>query len=101
MAPGLAAGTPGAYRLQAMPNPFREEVAVRFSLPRAGAATLEVFNLDGQRVAALHSGYLEAGRQDFRWNGADGSGQQLSSGIYLVRLQTEDGTLTQKVSLAR
>ncbi|MCB0563559.1 MAG: T9SS type A sorting domain-containing protein [Phaeodactylibacter sp.] len=60
-----------------------------------------MFNLNGQRVAALHSGYLDAGYQDFRWNGADGSGQQLSSGIYLVRLQTEAGMLTKKVSLVR
>ena len=98
--PGVAT-TADALQLQANPNPFRDEVAIRFSLPQAGPATLELFNLNGQRVAALHSGYLDAGQQDFRWNGADGSGQQLSSGIYLVRSQMEDATLTQKVSMVR
>ncbi|MCO6487495.1 MAG: T9SS type A sorting domain-containing protein, partial [Phaeodactylibacter sp.] len=88
-------------RLEAYPNPFRDELSIRFYLPQTGPATLEVFNLSGQRVAALHAGYLDAGYQDFRWNGADGSGQQLSAGIYLVRLQTEDGMLTKKVSLVR
>ncbi|MCO6488237.1 MAG: thrombospondin type 3 repeat-containing protein [Phaeodactylibacter sp.] len=98
--PGVAT-TAGTLQLQASPNPFRDEVSIRFSLPQAGPATLEVFNLSGQRVAALHAGYLDAGYQDFQWNGADGSGRQLSSGIYLVRLQTEEGMLTQKVSLVR
>lgn len=98
--PGQIA-TADALQLQANSNPFRDEVAIRFSLPQAGPATLEVFNLNGQRVAALHSGYLDAGQQDFRWNGADGSGRQLSSGIYLVRLQTEEGILAKKVSLVR
>ncbi len=100
-APGLAAGMPDACQLQAMPNPFQDELSVRFFLPQAGAATLEVFNLNGQRVAALHSGYLNAGSHGYSWNGADERGQQLSSGVYLIRLQTEREMLTQKVSLAR
>ncbi|MCB9291577.1 MAG: thrombospondin type 3 repeat-containing protein [Lewinellaceae bacterium] len=90
-----------ALRLQANPNPFREEVYIRLYLPEAGPTTLEVFNLNGQQVAALHSGYLDAGYQDFRWKGADNGSRQLSSGIYLVRLQTKEGTRTTKVSLMR
>ena len=60
-----------------------------------------MFNLNGQRVAALHSGYLDAGYQDFSWNSTDDGGQQLSSGLYLIRLQTEEGVQAKKVSLMR
>ncbi|MCB0581108.1 MAG: T9SS type A sorting domain-containing protein, partial [Phaeodactylibacter sp.] len=87
--------------LEASPNPFREEVSISFYLPEAGPATLEAFNLNGQQVAALHSGYLDAGFQRFSWNGAGEGGQRLSGGVYLIRLQAESGTLTQKVSLMR
>ncbi|MCB0593192.1 MAG: T9SS type A sorting domain-containing protein [Phaeodactylibacter sp.] len=97
--PGLA--TAAYYQLEASPNPFRGQLSIRFYLPDAGPAALEVFNLNGQRVAALHSGYLDAGQQDYSWDGANDAGQQLSSGIYLLRLRTEEGTLTQKVSLMR
>ncbi|MCB9352343.1 MAG: thrombospondin type 3 repeat-containing protein [Lewinellaceae bacterium] len=102
-APPTAPGQVAAeqYQLEANPNPFSGQQAIRFYLPEAGPATLEVFNLNGQRVAALHSGYLDAGQQDYSWNGADDAGQQLSAGIYLIRLRTEEGTLVQKVSLVR
>ncbi|MCB0582526.1 MAG: T9SS type A sorting domain-containing protein, partial [Phaeodactylibacter sp.] len=100
--PGPAAGqAEAALQLDANPNPFREEVTIRFYLPEAGPAALEAFNLNGQRVTTLHSGYLDAGFQRFSWNGSGEGGQRLSGGVYLIRLQAESGTLTQKVSLMR
>ena len=98
--PGTAPVTK-ALELEASPNPFSEEVSISFYLPEAGPATLEVFNLNGQRVTALHTGYLDAGFQRFSWNGGGEDGQRLSGGVYLIRLQAESGTLTQKVSLMR
>ncbi|MCB9287200.1 MAG: T9SS type A sorting domain-containing protein [Lewinellaceae bacterium] len=98
--PGEGATTE-AQQLAVSPNPFRDQVSVRLNLTKAGPATLEVFNLNGRRVATLHSGYLDAGYQDFSWNSTDDGGQQLSSGLYLIRLQTEEGVQAKKVSLMR
>ena len=100
-APGVITAAPQNYQLTVSPNPFREQQSIRFYLPEAGPAALDIFNLNGQRLATLHSGYLDAGQQDYSWDGTDERGQQLSSGIYLIRLRTEEGTLTQKVSLVR
>ncbi|MCO6488773.1 MAG: T9SS type A sorting domain-containing protein, partial [Phaeodactylibacter sp.] len=88
-------------QLAASPNPFNEQVAIRFYLPEAGLAELEVFNLNGQRVAALLSGYMDAGQQEYLWDGTDGRGQQLSAGAYLVRLRTRSEAVTRKLSLVR
>lgn len=90
----------GPLQLYADPNPFHGQLSIRFYMPQAGRAALRIFNLNGQQVAALYTGYLNPGYQAYHWNGADNKGQQLRSGIYLVRLQTESGVLTQKVSLA-
>ncbi|MCB0579680.1 MAG: T9SS type A sorting domain-containing protein, partial [Phaeodactylibacter sp.] len=88
-------------QLEASPNPFNEQVAIRFYLPEACPAELEVFNLNGQRVAALLSGYVDAGRQEYFWDGTDGRGLQLSAGAYLVRLRTQSESVTRKLSLVR
>ncbi|MCO6492977.1 MAG: T9SS type A sorting domain-containing protein, partial [Phaeodactylibacter sp.] len=100
--PGQAAGAAEmALRLDASPNPFREEVAIRFYLPEAGPAVLEMFSTDGRRVNTLHSGYMDNGQQEYFWNGTDGQGRQLTPGIYLARLRTGKEVITRKVLLAR
>ena len=43
------------------PNPFNPATVVWFSLPRAGAAKLKVYNLLGQEVAVLAAGSQAAG----------------------------------------
>ncbi|MCB9288833.1 MAG: HYR domain-containing protein [Lewinellaceae bacterium] len=98
--PGVAT-LPEGPQLAASPNPFSEQVALRFYLPRAASATLEVFNLNGQQVKTLMSGNMEAGQHEYSWDGTDVGGQQLPPAIYLVRLRTEQGAIIRKVSLAR
>jgi len=52
---------------------------------------LEVFEAAGRRVRRLISGSLEAGRHEVRWDGRDGSGSVLPTGIYFVRLSGGGG----------
>ena len=90
-----------AYSLQAAPNPFSSETAISFYLPEAGAASLEVFNLQGQRVRQLLSATLDAGSHTQYWDGAADNSLLLSPGIYLVRFRGGDSVQTIKVSLVR
>jgi hypothetical protein len=63
------------------PSPFSDRAAVRFTLPTAGPARLEVFNVQGRRVATLADGPMEAGTHSLA---LDGRG--LGSGVYFCRL---------------
>ncbi|MCB0598324.1 MAG: T9SS type A sorting domain-containing protein, partial [Phaeodactylibacter sp.] len=90
-----------ALKLEVAPNPFRSETGIQFYLPDAGPASLDVFNLQGQRVRSLLAETLDAGRHARQWDGTADGGQALSAGVYLVRLRTEAGVLVKKVSLAR
>ena len=101
VSPGQGTTPAEMYQLEASPNPFSEQVSIRFYLPGDGPATLEVFNLNGQRVKTLISENMEAGQKEYRWDGTDSRGQQLSSGIYLARLRTGKEAITRRVSLAR
>jgi len=75
---------------------------IRFALPIREEVDLAVFNLAGQRVAALVDGQREAGTYAVRWDGRDESGRALASGVYLYRLRVgRQQVETRKLVLVR
>ncbi len=73
--------------LRAFPNPFNPSTRLDFVLPAASAARLAVFDVAGRRLAVLHEGPLAAGPAVFEWDGRDGEGRPVASGVYLARLE--------------
>ena len=57
-----------------------------FRLPEAVPVVLEVYSLDGRRVALVEAGLQNAGPQSLRWDGRDETGQWLPPGLYLTAL---------------
>ncbi len=92
---------PSTPAVSVAPNPFNPRVVVHFALPRAGRAELGVCDLRGRRVRELWRGDKPAGRHEVVWDGADAAGRAQPSGVYLVQLRTNQGTTSQKVTLAR
>ena len=93
---------PGEFVLhQNVPNPFNAGTSIHYVLPEAGEVRLEVYNILGQRVNVLADGRQDAGAHVVRWDGRDDQGRQLSSGIYLCRLSSEDGISMRKMVLVR
>ena len=76
----------------AAPNPFNPSTSVSFSLDRSGSVTLAVYDISGRLVRTLLQEELEQGRHEVRWDGRNGGGQLVASGVYLCRLS--DGTRT-------
>ncbi len=84
----VAVVVPQTYALHAnMPNPFNPSTQIGFDLPEAGVVELVVYDALGQTVRTLVSSSLSAGRHAIEWNGRDGRGAQVSSGVYFYRLQ--------------
>ena len=101
---GVATEPPPAANelaLVVQPNPFNPRTTIAFTLARPGQARVGVYDLRGRYVASLANGPLPAGRHTLTWDGADASGLAVSSGPYLVRLETEAGTESRKVMLVR
>lgn len=94
-----------AYVLQlspVAPNPMNAGRATfQFSLPTAAHATLEVFNVLGQKVNTLVDGNLGAGNHTVNWNGADRNGNKLTSGVYIYQLKIPGKTLTKRLTIIR
>ncbi|MFH1851459.1 MAG: S8 family serine peptidase [Candidatus Neomarinimicrobiota bacterium] len=83
--------------LPAWPNPFNAVTNISLVMLEGGQVELEVFNLLGQRVAVLHSGYLISDIHTFTWR----VGERHASGIYWVRARQGDRQASQKLLLLK
>ncbi len=81
---------------QNYPNPFNPSTRIPFSLTTSQTVSLKVFDMIGNEITTLATGEYEAGEYVSHWN-AEG----LSSGIYVVRLQTEQQLLARKMVLMK
>jgi len=87
------AQTPVVFGLQpAYPNPFNPSLTIPYGLTEDGNMSLKVYNLRGELVEVLLSTYALKGTYSMKW-----SPQNLSAGIYLVRLESGKRTNLQKV----
>jgi len=87
--------------VQVFPNSFNPQTEIRFVLGERSQTRVEIFDSRGQRVRLLHSGSLETGQQRIHWDGTDSSGRDVATGIYFVRVSTEDREITQRAALVR
>jgi hypothetical protein len=68
------------------PNPFNPSTTIEFTLPSSGKANLVIYDIMGHKVRELISGQVSAGIRSVLWDGRDGSGRSVSSGVYFARL---------------
>ncbi len=88
---------PADYTLsQNYPNPFNPTTTIQFGLPGPDDVRLAVYDVLGRQVALLVDGPMAAGQHRVRFEAHD-----LPSGMYLYRLQTPMGVITQKMILMR
>ena len=87
---------PGAFSLAAYPNPFNSGTTIMFVLNQGGKVSLELFNINGQRIKMLVNDYFTIGQHRIYLDGTD-----LPSGIYLVRMQIGQHICTNKISLIK
>lgn len=88
---------PTEYSLQQnYPNPFNPTTVIRYELPHQADVRIEVFDMNGRRVAILAEGSVQAGVHTVNFDAS-----HLSSGVYLYTLQTDGVALTRKLTLIK
>jgi len=88
---------PMEYSLsQNFPNPFNATTSITYILPKFQFVTLDIYDLLGRKVESLVNQKQPAGVHDISFNALD-----LSSGIYLYRLQTDEFSDTKKMILLK
>lgn len=96
-----APGAGGTIRLQCWPSPAATTVHLQYSLPVAGQARLDVYDIAGRRVARLSDGNMPAGTHDVTWDCHDGSGRRVANGTYFFRLRAGGSIAVTRVSVVR
>ncbi len=86
---------------QNYPNPFNPTTTVRYGLPISSRVNLRIMNIRGQTVRTLVDEEKQAGWYTVTWDGKNESGQDVSSGVYLYLLETNEGSILKKMTLIR
>jgi C1A family cysteine protease len=87
--------------LTSYPNPFSASARIDFSLETKSYISVKVYDLQGRLVNVLAEGENPAGTFSVHWNGTNGSGKQVESGIYFCVLQTFENTISRKLIYLR
>jgi hypothetical protein len=93
-------GLPAISRvLTTGPNPVRASAEIGFALSARGAQDVRLSLVDaaGRQVRSLVNGPMSAGSHQIVWDGKDGSGHLVATGLYFARLETGDGTSSSKM----
>lgn len=82
---------------QNYPNPFNPTKTIQFTIPVADKITLKAYNTLGEEVRTLIDGEIvEAGNHKIIFNASD-----LSSGVYIYRLQSSTKVISKKLVLLK
>ena len=93
---------PTSYALeQNYPNPFNMETEIVYQIPEAGYVNLMIYNALGHKIRTLVSHKQSAGRYAARWDGRDEQGREITSGVYIYRLETSKFNDVKKMLLIK
>jgi hypothetical protein len=88
---------PSTYLLQQnYPNPFNPSTTILFSIPTSEFVTLKVYDLLGREIATLVNENLSAGSYSYNFDA-----KNLTSGVYLYKLQAGKYSETKKMLLSK
>lgn len=86
---------------QNYPNPFNPSTQIIFHVAEAGPVKLKIFDMLGSEIITLVDDFRNSGSYKADWDGRNHSGVQVSSGIYLYRLEAPGFIQTRKMILLR
>jgi hypothetical protein len=85
--------------LSVYPNPANGPVAIAFTAKASSNATINVFNVLGQRVNSFDAAVF-AGKNEIRWNLDAANGSMVANGNYLVEVVVDGEKSIQRVAVS-
>ena len=93
---------PKKYGLQSLPNPFNSNLSISYMLHQTDMVRFEIYNMNGQLIARFNEG-LKTGDKEhvLEWDGRDLYGNEITTGVFLIKLITSEDSETTKAILLR
>jgi hypothetical protein len=92
---------PGFFVHAARPNPYAERTSIGVETIESLPVRVDVVTPSGRRLKTIADATLRPGRWDFAWDGTDGEGRRVGSGVYFLRVRGGDTVRSDRVTLAR
>ena len=89
------------YLDQCYPNPFNTSTIINFGLSDASQVTINIYDVQGRRVAEILNANMIAGTHSIHWNGESQDYRDLPNGVYLYQIKAEAFTKTKKMILLK
>ena len=88
------------------PNPFNPETWIPYQLANASDVQITIYDTRGMLVRTLALGHQPAGYYIGRsraayWNGRNGLGERVASGVFFYKLQTDETSLMRKMVILK
>ena len=81
---------------QNYPNPFNPVTNIKFDIPRSAFVKISIIDLFGKEIEVLMNKKINTGIYEIKWNGT-----KFSSGIYFIRLESNNLKITNKIILLK
>jgi hypothetical protein len=83
------------------PNPFNPSTNIGYTLAAQQDVTIQIFNSRGQKVREYRVGEKAAGTYSQVWDGKDSSGNNVTTGVYFIRMQAGFNSFFKKAVLMK
>ena len=93
---------PESYTLsQNYPNPFNPVTQISFDAGISGEVSIIVYDILGNKVKTIMSGFVTPGNYVASWDATDESGNNVSSGVYIYSLVSPEQTISKRMLLVK
>ncbi|MCB8998447.1 MAG: PKD domain-containing protein [Bacteroidales bacterium] len=89
-------GIPSSIELNVFPNPFVDYTNITYSLDKPQYIEMAIFDQLGRRVQTLEKSFKDSGRYEINWDSGI-----LSTGVYHLKLISDEGTITRQMVITR
>jgi len=105
---GVVAGAEGSLPVnlnfelkQNYPNPFNPSTTIEYTLNQPGYVSIDIYNIKGELIDNVYSGFRKEGSYKEVWNGESRIGNKVSSGTYFYQISHEGNKTTKKMLLLK
>jgi hypothetical protein len=85
----------------AYPNPFNASTTIQYGIPINGEVTISIYDLRGRLVSILFKAEQPAGWYELFWNGLDSDDSEVSTGMYIYKIQFGKEIHTNRITLLK
>ena len=82
---------------QNFPNPFNASTNIKYELFKSGRVKIAIINSKGEEVRSIINRYHYVGEYLIQWDGTDGQGRKIASGIYFYKIISDGKIKTQRM----